>query len=281
MTNSEEKYEKLKHDILEKGKNGAAIAYSGGVDSTTLAAVAHQILGTRAIAIIAKSPTYTSEELADAKKMAKNIGIKLFIVQTNELSNENFRRNPENRCYFCKKELLKQLAEFGEKRGFKVLFEGTNSSDLDDYRPGIEAIHEMSNVYSPWATNQYSKKEIRALAKKLGLAVHDKPALACLASRIPYHEEITVEKLQRIEKAERAIKKIVKIRQLRIRDHNGLARIEIGKNERQLVCDTELWNKIAKKLKKLGFTYVTLDLEGYRTGSLLNTLNQKKEHTQP
>ena len=266
------KLEELKAFIREKGKGGVVIAFSGGVDSSTLAAVAHKVLGGKAVAVIAKSPTYTSEELRDAKKIAEEIGIQLYVIETNELSNENFSRNPENRCYFCKKELLKALFDFASQLGFKAVFEGTNFTDLNDHRPGFKAVQEATNVYSPWMTNKIGKAEIRQIAKTMGLSVHDKPALACLASRVPFNEKITAEKLIRIEKAEQAVKALTGVKQIRVRDHNGLARIEVGKTERTLLCNAEVLDRVAEDLKKLGFKFVTVDLEGYRSGSMLKTL---------
>jgi uncharacterized protein len=266
------KLEKLKSFIAEVGKEGVVIAFSGGVDSSTLAAVSHQVLGDKAVTVIAQSPTYTSEELADAKKIATEIGIKLYVVETNELNNPDFRLNPENRCYFCKKELLETLVAFAHKQGFRAVFEGTNASDLDDHRPGFRAVQETKDVYSPWMTNGFTKDEIRIIAKKLGLSVYNKPALACLASRIPYNQEITVEKLRRIQKAEQAIRAIVAVKQLRVRDHEGLARIEVSKDERVLFCDVAVMDRVVLALKDLGFKYVTFDLEGYRSGSMLKTL---------
>ncbi len=273
MNEANTKFKQLKQFIREKGKDGVAIAFSGGVDSSTLAAVSHEVLGEKAVAVIAQSPTYTSEELKDAKQVAKDIGIKLYVIETNELSNENFSKNPENRCYYCKKELLECLLDFGHELGFKAVFEGTNFSDLNDHRPGFKAVQEASNVYSPWMINKFSKDEIRQVAKTMGLSVHDKPALACLASRIPFNEKITAEKLSRIDKAEQAIKAITGVKQIRVRDHNGLARIEVGKAERALFCRVDVLDRVTEDLKKLGFKYVTVDLEGYRSGSMLKTLD--------
>ena len=266
------KLKTLKCFIEEKGKDGVAIAFSGGVDSSTLAAVAHEVLGKRVVAVVAHSPTYTSEELLEAKKIAKDIGIKLYVVETNELENPDFRRNPENRCYYCKKELLQTLIDYAHKLGFKAVFEGTNFSDLNDHRPGFKAVREAKDVYSPWMVNKFSKDEIRQLAKQMGLSVHDKPALACLASRIPFNEEITAEKLIRIDRAEQTVRAITGIKQVRVRDHNGLARIEVAKWERVLLCSVDVLDKIALALKDLGFKYVTFDLDGYRSGSMLKTL---------
>ena len=271
------KLEKLKEFIREKGKGGVVIAFSGGVDSSTLAKVSHDVLGDKAVAVIAQSPTYTSEELKEATEIAKNIGIKLYVIETNELANENFSKNPENRCYFCKKELLKSLTSFANKLGFQAVFEGTNFTDLSDHRPGFLAVQEAKNVYSPLMLNKFSKNEIRQLAKTMGLTVHDKPALACLASRIPFNEKITAEKLSRIDKAEQAVKALTGVKQVRVRDHNGLARIEVGKTERSLLCNLEVQDKISYELKQLGFKYVTVDLEGYQTGSMLRTLNKSEQ----
>ena len=273
--NLDEKYEKLKRFIHEKGKDGVVIAFSGGVDSSTLAALCHEILGEKAVAVTAVSPTYPSEEIEEAKRVAQEIGIKHILIETNELSDENFVRNPENRCYYCKRELLRSLKNVAEKLGFKAVFEGTNFSDLSEHRPGFKAVKEMENVYSPWAENQFVKEEIRMIAKRMGLSVSDKPPLACLSSRIPFGERITAERLIRVGKAERIIKEITGTRQLRVRDHNGLARIEVGRDERKLFFDTEVMDRIADELKKLGFKYVTMDLEGYRTGSMLLTLEKK------
>jgi uncharacterized protein len=275
MEDLNRKLEELKHFIKEKGKDGVVIAFSGGVDSSTLAAVSHVVLGEKAVAVIAQSPTYTSEELKDAKKIARDIGIKLYVIETNELSDENFSKNPENRCYYCKKELLKALIDFAHELGFKAVFEGTNFTDLNDHRPGFKAVQEVKSVYSPWMINKFSKDEIRQVAKTMGLSVHDKPALACLASRIPFNERITAEKLSRIDKAEQAITAITGVKQIRVRDHNGLARIEVGKTERTLFCNVDVLDRVAEDLKKLGFKYVTVDLEGYRSGSMLKTLDPK------
>jgi uncharacterized protein len=269
MNAIDEKYAALKRFIEEKGKDGVVIAFSGGVDSATLAAVSHSILSDRVVAVTAESPTYTPEELEEAKKVAKEIDIRLIVVETDELSDENFSKNPENRCYYCKKALLMRLREVAEELGFKAVFEGTNFSDLTEHRPGFRAVKKMEDVYSPWVETRFTKQEIRTIAKKMGLSVQNKPPLACLASRIPYYERITAEKLNRIAKAEQSIRKIVGVRQLRVRDHNGLARVEIGRDERVLFCNVDVLDRIVDALKKLGFKYVAMDLEGYRTGSML------------
>ncbi len=271
------KIEELKRFIAEKGKDGVVIAFSGGVDSATLATISHQVLGDKAVAVIAQSPTYTAQELKDAKQTAKDIGIKLYIIQTEELKNQDFTRNPENRCYFCKKELLQKLLMFGSHHGFTAVFEGTNFSDLSDHRPGFKAVQETGDVYSPWVVLKFSKNEIREIAKALQLNFYDKPSLACLASRIPFNEEITAEKLDRIEKAEKIIKEILNVSQIRVRDHKGLARIEVLKEQRKLFFTVEILDRIASELKRLGFQYISFDLEGYRTGSMLKTLDDTYE----
>jgi uncharacterized protein len=276
MKSLDQKYETLKHFIEDKGRDGVVIAFSGGVDSATLAAVSHSILNARSVAVTAESPTYTPEELEEAKKVATEISIKLIVVKTDELSDENFSRNPENRCYYCKKALLMRLKKVAETLGFKTVFEGTNFSDLTMHRPGFRAVREAENVYSPWVEAEFTKEEIRSVAKKFGLSVENKLPLACLASRIPYHERITAEKLKRIGKAEQIVKKIAGVRQVRVRDHNSLARIEVGKDERARLCAVDILDKIAAELKQLGFKYVTLDVEGYRTGSMLHKIDAKE-----
>ncbi len=265
------KLEELKEYIADKGKNGVVIAFSGGVDSTTLAAISHQILNKKAVAVIAHSPTYTEEEMRNAKITALSIGIKLYVTLTNELQNEDFAKNPENRCYFCKKELLLKLTKFALEHGFGAVFDGTNFSDLGEHRPGFKAIQEVENVYTPWVFCKFSKEEIRAVAKQMKLNVHDKAASPCLASRIPFNERITLKKLERIEKAEAAIRRITNVKQLRVRDHGDLARIEVNEAERKQFFDIDILDMVAIELKKLGFVYVTFDLEGYRSGSMLKT----------
>jgi len=269
----DEKYRNLQNFIREKGRHGVILAFSGGVDSSTLAAICQRVLGEKAIAVTAKSPTYTAKELETAKKTAKEIGIKHRIVETDELSNEKYCENPENRCYYCKKELLQHLQRIAGKLGYRAVFEGTNFSDLGEHRPGFEAVKEMKNVYSPWVETEFTKTEIRTLSKKLGLSVHDRLAQPCLATRIPYHERITKEKLTRVAEAEKVIKEITGVNQLRVRDHNGLARIEVGKEERKLFFKDECLDKIAESLTRLGFKYATFDLEGYRSGSMLKALD--------
>ncbi len=212
-----QKYLDLEKFIRVKGKKGVLIAFSGGVDSSTLAAISYKILGDKAIAVTAQSQTYTKKELETAKKTAKEIGIKHLIIETTEINNEKFNKNSENRCYYCKKELLEAMLNKAHELDFGVVFEGTNFSDLKDHRPGFDAVKETKNIYSPWYETGFTKNEIRELAKKIGLSAHDRLAQPCLATRIPYHEKITAEKLSRVEAAEDMIKELTGVRVLRVR----------------------------------------------------------------
>ncbi|MCL2642541.1 MAG: ATP-dependent sacrificial sulfur transferase LarE [Candidatus Bathyarchaeota archaeon] len=272
MAINPQKLDFLKCYLAEVGKEGVVIAFSGGVDSSTLAAISHMVLGQKAVAAIVQSPIYTTEELHDAKKIAAEIGINLYVLQTDELSNPNFTANPENRCYYCKKDLLTRLKHLANQLGFKAIFEGTNYSDLSDHRPGFKAVQEISDVFNPWVTSKFCKDEIRLLAKHLGLSIYDKPSRACLASRIPFNQKITQEKLTRIGDAEQVVRVISGVKQVRVRDHDGLARIEVSKAEFSLLCSIAVWGQISDALLKLGFNYVTLDLQGYQSGSMLKTL---------
>lgn len=262
----------LRQYIADVGKEGVVIAFSGGVDSSTLAAISYMVLGKKAVVAIAQSPIYAAEELKNAKNVATEIGIDLYIIQTNELSNPDFCANPENRCYYCKKELIVSLKQLAVKLGFKAIFEGTNYSDLAGHRPGFKAVQESPNVFSPWVVNRFGKDEIRQLAKQLGLSVYDRFAVACLASRISFNQGITQEKLSRVESAERIVSSFLGVKQVRVRDHDGLARVEVSKTDFSLFLNISVWDQISEALLRLGFKYVTLDLQGYRSGSMLKTL---------
>lgn len=272
MEKSSRKLNVIKNFIADKGKNGVVIAFSGGVDSVTLAAISHQVLGEKAVAVIAQSPIHPNEELRYAEQAAKEIGIHLYTIQTEELKNLDFIKNSENRCYFCKKNLLSKLLLFAQTRGFEAVFEGTNFSDLNEHRPGFRAIQEVDHAYSPWVDCKFTKDEIQQIAKGLNLNVKNKPPTACLASRIQFNQIITLEKIRRIEQAEQIIKKLVKSHQIRVRDHNGLARIEVESSQRKIFYDVKILDKVVLELKNLGFRYVTFDLEGYRRGSMLKTI---------
>jgi len=242
----------------------AVIAFSGGVDSSLICAVAHEVLGERVIAVTAVSHTYPPGEIDVAKEVAKRIGIKHMIIKTGELDDPKFIANPIDRCYLCKGELLGKLDDVRKKFGFKKILDGTNHDDLSDFRPGSRALEEFG-VMSPLALAGIDKEEVRQLAAEYGLPNSDKPANPCLASRIPFGCTITQDSLERIAKAEGFIHSLG-FRVVRVRDHGDLARIEVAKSELEKAF--MLKNEMVKNLKRLGYTFVTLDLEGYRSGSL-------------
>jgi len=260
------KLDKLK-DIL-KSLDSVVIAFSGGVDSTLLSKVAYEVLGDKSLAVTAKSETYTKSELEDAIELAKKIGIKHEVIETSELDIPEFSHNPVDRCYYCKKELLTKLKEFAKSNGFKNVVDGANVDDVGDYRPGMRAVAEL-NVRSPLKEAQLTKAEIRELSKHYGLPSWDKPSAACLASRFPYGTEITAERLDTVGDAEAFIKSFGII-QLRVRYHDQIARIEVSEKDMENLLKNR--DQIVKKLKEFGFNYVTMDLQGYRTGSMNEVL---------
>ncbi|HOK56529.1 MAG TPA: ATP-dependent sacrificial sulfur transferase LarE [bacterium] len=263
----EEKLKKLK-DYLKKLKR-VVIAYSGGVDSTFLLNVALNTLGKEnVIAVIGISPTYPNEERKFAVNFCKENGIKYIEVETEEFKDSNFLKNPPDRCFWCKKELFGKIEEIRKNLNFKYIIDGTNKDDEKDYRPGEKA-KKIYNVISPLKECGFTKKDIRELSKELNLPTWNKPQMACLASRIPYGEKITEEKLKRINEGEKFLYSLgFKI--VRIRDYNELARIEVDKNEIEKLIKFK--EKIIEKLKKIGYKYITVDLEGYRTGSMNEVL---------
>jgi uncharacterized protein len=250
-------------------------AFSGGVDSSVVLAAAARALGpSRVYAVTADSPTYSRTELEWAKRVAGLLGVNHVIIGTNELDDENFASNPPIRCYYCKKELAQRLKEVAERVGAKVVVDGTNSEDLGGHRPGYLAFKE-EGVRSPLAELGFTKSDIRQVARLLGLPNWDKPSMACLASRIPYGQRITLERLKRIEAAEEAVRALTGARQVRVRDHGDIARIEVGRGERRLLFSEEVMDEVARRLKQLGWRYVALDLEGYRSGSMDEVLAEK------
>lgn len=249
------------------------IAFSGGADSTFLLKVAHDVLGNKVLAITAKSETYPYSELKEAKSLAKFIGVEHKILETKELQNKDFYRNPANRCYFCKKELfskLKKISGIKEKKKINYVLDASNFDDLKDYRPGRLAAKELG-VRSPLAEAGITKKEIRFFSKELGLPTWKKPSQACLASRIPYGHEITEKELKKVDKAENFLKQLG-LKELRVRNHGEIARIEVPQKRLRFVLKNN--KTIAQKFKKLGFAYTALDLNGYRTGSLNEVLKK-------
>ena len=263
------KMENLKDKLRRMGR--VVIAFSGGVDSTFLVKVAYEVLGKNVIAVTAASSTYPKTELEEAKRLARLIGVRHIIVNSEETEVENFKRNPPNRCYYCKKELFSRLKEIAKKEKINYVLDGTNYDDLTDFRPGMKALREL-NIISPLKDVKLTKEDIRNLSKLMNLDTWDKPACACLASRFPYGIRITKERLDRVEKAENVIRNLG-IRQLRVRYHNEIARIEVNKKDMQLLLEHS--DSIVKKFKELGFIYVTLDMEGYRTGSLNEVLRNE------
>jgi len=263
------KMENLKDKLRRMGR--VVIAFSGGVDSTFLVKVAYEVLGKNVIAVTAASSTYPKTELEEAKRLARLIGVRHIIVNSEETEVENFKQNPPNRCYYCKKELFSRLKEIAKKEKINYVLDGTNYDDLTDFRPGMKALREL-NIISPLKDAKLTKEDIRNLSKLMNLDTWDKPACACLASRFPYGIRITKERLDRVEKAENVIRNLG-IRQLRVRYHNEIARIEVNKKDMQLLLEHS--DSIVKKFKELGFIYVTLDMEGYRTGSLNEVLRNE------
>lgn len=253
-----------------KEMDRALIAYSGGIDSTLVAKVAYDILGDRTLAVTAVSPSLLPEELTEAEEQSKVIGIKHELIATNEMENLNYTSNPVNRCYFCKSELHDKLKPMAIARGYSYIIDGVNADDLQDYRPGIEAAKERG-VRSPLAEVGITKIEVREISKKLGLTWWDKPSQPCLSSRFPYGEEITVNKLQRVGRAEIYLRKLG-YTNLRVRSDGDTARIELLPEDIKNFVLTNNLNQIVTALQELGFIYVTLDLEGYKSGKLNQTL---------
>jgi len=244
------------------------VALSGGVDSAVVALAARKALRDNAIAITANYTTLSSEELSAAVVVAREIGIMHKVIKYDEVANSEFAKNDELRCYHCRKELARRLSEEALELDAKLIVDGTHLDDLSDTRPGIRALEE-NNVKSPMRELAISKAEIRAIAKKFNLSVHDKPSNSCLASRIPKGMTITYEKLARIEKSETIVKKLFNIRQVRVRDHGDVARIEVCREELSHLFDVTKLEILDELLKKLGFKYVSIDAIGYRSRNLV------------
>jgi uncharacterized protein len=258
------KFEMLKNILEEMGT--VMIAYSGGVDSTFLAKVAYDVLGDGACAVTATSPTYPQSEFRTAEELARLIGIRQLVVESNELEIPGYSGNPTDRCYHCKKELFLICAKKAEDLGFASIADGSNIDDLGDYRPGRRAGVELA-VRSPLLEAGLSKAEIRILSRELGLPTWDKQPYACLASRFPYGIEITAERLHRVEMCEEFLKE-KNFRTYRVRFHEATARIEVGEDEIPRFADSVLRQSVHDFFREQGFTYVALDLMGYRTGSM-------------
>lgn len=251
---------------LMSASGSALIAFSGGVDSAYLALIAHDVLGDRALAVTADSASYPERHRALARRIAGEFALPHMMIQTDELARPEYRANPVNRCYYCKHELYTHLTTIARERGFAIVADGNNADDRGDYRPGRQAAKEFG-VRSPLDEVDLAKDEIRLLSKRAGLPTWDEPASACLSSRIPYHSEVTDEKLRTIEQAENVLRDLG-FRICRVRHHDLVARIEVSADEMPRALDPAIRDTIVRAFKGLGYQFVTLDLQGYRLGSL-------------
>jgi uncharacterized protein len=267
-----EKLESLKRYIKDMGD--IAVAFSGGVDSTFMLKVAHDVLQDKAIAVTATSASFPERELNETMKFCEQEKIKQVLCKSEELEIDGFCKNPKNRCYLCKHELFTKIQKIASENNIEHVAEGSNMDDLGDYRPGLQAVSELG-VYSPLRAVQLSKSDIRALSKYLGLPTWEKPSFACLASRFVYGETITEEKLGMVDKGEQLLIELG-FRQVRVRIHGGdkgtIARIEIEPEEFDKLLNSQVRNRITTEFKEIGFTYVAMDLSGYKTGSMNETL---------
>ena len=271
----EQKTKKIKSLILEM--DSALVAFSGGVDSTLVLALAHEVLGKKALAVTAQSASMPDREMKACHQLAKEIGVKHLVVKTEEMSNPNYRANPANRCYHCKTELYSRLKKVAQQENIFHILNGTNTDDLGDYRPGLESAREQG-VRSPLVEAQFSKQEVRELSRMMKLSIWNKPAMACLSSRIPYGQPVTPEKLAMIEQSEDLLLALG-FTQVRVRHLGTLARIELDKNEMpRYQNDKSIQKAVQEKFRSLGFNSVMLDPEGYRMGSLNSALLEHKDH---
>jgi pyridinium-3,5-biscarboxylic acid mononucleotide sulfurtransferase len=250
-----------------ENKGPVLVALSGGVDSALVAFAAFQKLNHSALAITANYKTLAQDELDSARRISTEIGIHQKIINYDELTNENFVINDNQRCYHCRKELGKYLTEFAKQNDIKTIVDGTNLDDLNDYRPGIKAMVSYG-IKNPLVETGFSKNDVRREAKNSGLSVYDRPSNSCLASRIPWGQRVTAERLARIEVGEKIVKQTINVKQLRVRDQDGIAKIEVNPTELHLISNEKKLNEIIVKLKQIGFKNVLVDPEGYRSGKL-------------
>lgn len=260
-SNHLKKYNKLINVV--KRLESVAVAFSGGIDSGFLTKVAKDILGENVVAVTAVSPTYTRKDLEDAKNIARAIGIKHIIIKTNEFKNKEFLANSRERCYWCKKELFSKLKEVATNLKLSCIVDGTTYEDKDDYRPGVRAGREHGAI-SPLFECKFRKEDVRVLAKSLGLSFWNKPSGTCLSSRIPFGEKITLYRIRKVEKAEEILRDFLgKDKFFRVRDHDYIARIEFNPDETICFLRKRGWHKVINKIRELGYSYITVDLEGY------------------